>query len=248
MANPDLKTLLKRVIEIVMPNLRTYYRVVRKAKIVATYPAEDGRYWADVQPLRNDESVDEKEPVIPRVEIPIMWAGPNRGVVCPPLVDSLCDLEYYDGDPNFPRISNFRWAGNGAPACEVGAFIIQHSDGTFIKIDAEKNIIQITPANAVTKIGGNKTVEIGGNKNETIAGVWTIKAPLIRQEGNVQASGPGGTIGTVSCMANTTQEGSFTLGGPLKCSSLEVTGDTSIKGNLDTAGNSNAGSRSGGAI
>ena len=240
MGSPDLKTLLKRVVEIAMPNLRAYYRVVRKARIVATYPAEDGRYWADVQPLRNDESIDDKEPVIPRVEISIMWAGPNRGVVCPPLADSLCDLEYYDGDPNFPRISNFRWAGNGAPTCEVGAYIIQHSDGTFIKIDAEKNLIEVTPTNRVAEIGGNKT--------ETIAGIWTIKAQLIRQEGNVQASGPGGTIGTVSCMANTTQEGSFTLAGPLKCTSLEVTGDTSIKGNLDTEGNSNAGSRSGGAI
>lgn len=218
-----------------MPNLRTYYRVVRKAKIVATYPAEDGRYWADVQPLRNDDSVDENEPVIPRVEIPIMWAGPNRGVICPPLVDSLCDLEYYDGDPDFPRISNFRWTGNGAPTCEVGAYVIHHSDGTYIKIDADKNILEITPANAETRIGGNKT--------ETIGGVWTLKCPLIIQEGNVQSSGPGGTVGTVSCKAHTTQEGSFTLEGP-----LVVNGDVTINGNLDTSGNSNAGSRSGGEI
>lgn len=248
MGSPDLKTLLKRVVEIVMPNLRAYYRVVRKARIVATYPAEDGRYWADVQPLRNDESIDDKEPVIPRVEIPIMWAGPNRGVICPPLVDSLCDLEYYDGDPNFPRISNFRWTGNGAPACEVGAYVIQHSDGTFIKIDAEKNIIEVTPANAITKIGGNKTIEVGGNKDETIAGVWTIKAPLIIQEGNVQSSGPGGTVGTVSCMADTTQEGSYQLIGPIVCTRLTVLEGVEIGGDLDTAGNSNAGSRSGGVI
>jgi hypothetical protein len=236
MANPsELKTLLKRVIEIVMPNLRAYYRVVRKAKIVATYPAEDGRYWADVQPLRNDDSVDENEPIIPRVEIPVMWAGPNRGVVCPPLVDSLCDLEYYDGDPNFPRISNFRWAGNGAPACEVGAYVIHHSDGTYIKIDGSKNILEITPANATTGIGGDKT--------ETIGGVWKLKCPLIIQEGNVQSSGPGGAIGNVSCKAHTAQEGSFTLDGP-----LIVNGSVKINGNLDTSGNSNAGSRSGGTI
>jgi len=236
----DLKALLKRVVEIAMPNLRAYYRVVRKAKIVATYPAENGRYWADVQPLRNDDSVDEKEPVIPRVEIPIMWAGPNRGVVCPPMNGAHCDLEYYDGDPNFPRISNFRWQDNGAPACEVGAYVIQHSDGTFIKIDAAKNMIQVTPANS--------TVEIGESKTENIGKVWTLKCPLIRQEGNVEASGPGGGIGNVTCKANTNQEGSYTLLGPLKCTDLEVTGNTKVGGNLDTAGNSKAGSRSGGTI
>lgn len=240
MSNLNLLHLIQRAVEIAMSNLRTYYRVVCKARIVATYPAENGRYWADVQPLRNDESVDEKEPVIPRVEIPIMWAGPNRGVVCPPLVDSLCDLEYYDGDPNFPRISNFRWTGNGSPACEVGAYVIQHSDGTFIKIDATKNIIQVTPANSTVKIGDSKT--------ETIGTVWTLKCPLIIQQGNVQSSGPDGQIGNVTCKANTQQEGSYTLLGPIKCTDLEVTGNVKIGGNLDIAGNSSAGSRSGGTI
>jgi len=240
MPGADLKALLKRAVEIIMPDLRAYYRVLRKARVVATYAAEDGRYWADVQPLKNDESVDENEPVIPRVEIPVLWAGPNRGVVCPPEVGALCDLEYYDGDPNHPRISNFRWAENGAPACEVGALVIQHSDGTYIKIDADKNLIEVTPANRVAEIGGNKT--------ETIGGVWTIKAPLIIQEGNVQSSGPGGTIGSVTCQAHTAQQGSYTLTGPIKCTSLEVTGNVTIGGNLDTAGNSHAGSRSGGAI
>jgi len=236
----NLVSLIQRAVEIAMPNLRAYYRVMRKARVVATYPAEDGRYWADVQPLRNDESVDENEPVIPRVEIPILWAGPGRGVVCPPLVGALCDLEYYDGDPNFPRISNFRWAEHGAPACEVGAFVIQHSDGTFIKIDADKNLIEVTPA--------NRSAQVGGDKTETIGGTWTIKAPLIIQEGNVQSSGPGGVIGTVTTRANTEQEGSYTLLGKITCTELEVTGNASIGGNLDTAGNSDAGSRSGGVI
>jgi len=236
----DLKDLMKRVVEIVMPNLRAYYRVMRKARVVATYPAEEGRYWADVQPLRNDESVDENEPIIPRVEIPILWAGPGRGVVCPPLVGALCDLEYYDGDPNFPRISNFRWAEHGAPACEVGAFVIQHSDGTYIKIDADKNLIEVTPA--------NRTAQVGGDKTETIGGTWTIKAPLIVQEGNVQSSGPGGAIGTVTTRANTQQEGNYTLLGKITCTELEVTGNASIGGDLNTAGNSDAGSRSGGVI
>jgi len=244
----DLKNLLKRVMEIVMPNLRAYYRVMRKAKVVAAYPSEDGRYWADVQPLLNDESVDENEPVIPRVEIPVIWAGPGRGVVCPPMVDALCDLEYYDGDPNFPRISNFRWAENGAPACEEGAFIIQHSDGTYIKIDPDKNIIEFTPADRESTIGGNKTTKVTGNKDETIGGVWTIRAPLIIQQGNVQSVGPGGGIGTANFKAHTTHEGSYQLVGPLVVSRLTVLEDVEIRGNLDTAGNSKATTRTGGTV
>ncbi|XPV77695.1 MAG: hypothetical protein ACNI27_07190 [Desulfovibrio sp.] len=68
MNTTDLKALLKKVVEMVMPDLRKYYRVVRKAQVVRSYDS-DGQYWADVQPILNDESIDENEPVIPRVEI-----------------------------------------------------------------------------------------------------------------------------------------------------------------------------------
>ena len=133
MAEVDLKKLLQRAIELVMPNLRHYYRLPRKGLVVKSY-ASDGQYWADVQPLRNDDSVDVDEPVISRIEIPILWGGPERGVVCPPAVGTLCDLTYYDGDPNYPRISNFRWARNKAPQCELGAFVIQQSPGCYLLI------------------------------------------------------------------------------------------------------------------
>ncbi|KAF1073423.1 baseplate assembly protein [Halodesulfovibrio sp. MK-HDV] len=228
----ELYKLIKRVVELAMPNLRAYYRITRKAKVTQTY-ASDGRYWADVLPLRNDETDDFLEPVVSKVEIPILWGGKDRGVVCPPMVGTLCDLSYYDGDPNYPRISNFRWQKNGAPACEVGAFIIQADPSTYIKIDAEKNLIEVTPANASTKIGGSK--------DETIGGAWTIKAPKIIQEGNVQATGAGGGIGTTTVKAHTEQEGSLTVLGHVQCSSLSVAGDA------DVAGNCYAGTRSGGA-
>lgn len=247
MAATDLRALLKRVVELVMPDLRAYYRVPRKGKVAAVY-ASDGRYWADVQPLRNDETVDASEPVLPRVEIPVLWGGPERGVVCPPAVGTLCDITYYDGDPNYPRISNFRWQGNQAPACETGAFIIQAEPGTCIKIDAARRIIQLTPGDLVATAGGDSLAEIGGDKTETIGGVWTITAPLIIQQGNVQSSGPGGGIGTVATKAHTAQEGSFDLVGTMTVDTLVVRGDVQIAGNLATAGNSDAGSRTGGAI
>lgn len=163
----NLMATLKRAVELCMPDLRGYYRVVRKARVTATY-ASDGRYWCDVQPLRNDESEDSAEPVIPRVEIPILWGGPDRGLVCPPHPGTFCDLEYYDGDPNFPRISNFRWHANQAPACEVGALIIQQLPGVHIKIDAEHNIITITPESRQTELGKDKTTTVGRDKSEDV--------------------------------------------------------------------------------
>lgn len=139
MKEADLKKLLKRVFELIMPDLRHYYRMPRKGRIVKSY-ASDGQYWADVQPLRNDDSDDANEPLISRVEIPIMWGGPERGIVCPPLPGTLCDITYYDGDPNYPRISNFRWAKNKAPACELGAFVIQQAPGVFFRITPDGDI------------------------------------------------------------------------------------------------------------
>lgn len=132
----DLKALLQRVIELVMPNLRHYYRVPRKGLVMKSY-ASAGDYYADVQPLRNDDSVDPKEPLLTKIEIPVIWGGPQRGVICPPLPGTLCDITYYDGDPNYPRISNFRWAKGQAPACEIGEFIIQQAPGVWIRIDKD---------------------------------------------------------------------------------------------------------------
>jgi phage baseplate assembly protein gpV len=242
MNNTEIKALLKRVVEIVMPDLRSYYRVVRKAKIVKTYPS-DGRYWADVQPLRNDESVDEKEPVIPRVEIPVVWAGPNRGVVCPPEVGTFCDLEYYDGDPDYPRISNFRWHGMAAPEVEIGGLIIQRESGTHIKIDAANNIIHVTPANRANTVGGNKTEAVGknwtmavsGDATVTASGTAIIQAPQINLIGNQSSTGKGGGMGVSTEKSKKTHDGSLTLNGP-----LTVNGSITASGSImDGGGNSN---------
>jgi hypothetical protein len=218
MAVADLPTLLKRVIELVMPDLRSYYRVTRKARVVKTY-ASDGHYWADVQPLRNDESVDEREPVIPRVEIPVVWAGPKRGIVCPPAVGTLCDLTYYDGDPDYPRISNFRWHGMAAPEVEIGGFIIQRGPGTHIKINAANNIICVTPADKQNVAGGSKTEEIGGIWSIQVAGTATIQAPQVEIRGLLSvtdaAGGPGAStlVGDLHVTGNIVAEGTITDAG-----------------------------------
>jgi hypothetical protein len=175
--------LIRRAVEVCRPDLRHYYRMTKKARVVATY-ASDGKYYCDVQPLRNDESADEREPVVPKVEIPILWAGPRRGVVCPPVVGTFCDLSYYDGDPNYPRISNFRWHDMDAPEAALEEFVIQLEPGVEIRIDRQKHIVALTPENVRTeagqdiirKAGKDRTIEAGENISEEAGKDRDIKA------------------------------------------------------------------------
>ena len=205
-----------------MPDLRSSYRMVRMARVVKTY-ASDGRYWVDVQPLQNDESVDDREPVIPRVELPVLWAGPKRGVVCPPEVGTCCDLTYYDGDPNYPRISNFRWHGMTAPEVEIGGLIIQRGPGTHIKIGADNNIIVLTPADVQNTAGGSWTIQVAGSASVTAGLSATVAAPQINLKGLLSVTDADGGAG------------SSTLIG-----SLHVTGNITSDGSItDAAGNTN---------
>ncbi len=229
--NLNLITLLKQVIELAMPDMRHYYRMTRKARVVNAY-ASDGQYYADVQPLRNDETDDANEPLIPRVEIPVLWGGPKRGVVCPPAPGTLCDLSYYDGDPNYPRISNFRWQGNQAPECGLNELIIQKEPGVSIKIDAAGKIISITPESVENEAGQNWTVKAGGDVLVEAAGTATVRAPQINLEGNISASGQGGGIGQSEDKSHRNHEGSYTLYGPCTINgSLTVTGGITGKVN-----------------
>ena len=225
---------MKRAIEAAMPDLRHYYRMVRKAKIVASY-ASDGSYYADVQPLRNDESADPNEPVIPHVEIPIFWGGAKRGIVCPPAPGTFCDLSYYDGDPNYPRISNFRWHGNGAPDCELEELVIQQTPGVSITIKKDGSFITISPK--------DWTVEIGGNATIKAAGTLTLEAPEIHKMGNETCTGMGGGIGTTTERAHRTTHGSITLNGP-----LSVNGNIAVNGDISCSGTAYAASWSGATI
>lgn len=232
MSETNFLKMIKRAVELCRPDLRSYYRVTRKAKVVTAY-ASDGQYFADVQPLRNDESPDPKEPVIPHVEIPILWGGPSRGVVCPPQEGTLCDLSYYDGDPNYPRISNFRWQGNGAPNCGLTELIIQQGPGTSIHIDKSHSIITLSPANWEVRVGGDASI--------TAAGTLTLDAPQIVKRGNESCTGSDGGTGRTTEDAHRTTNGSITVNGP-----LTVNGGLTVNGDSSVSGNSHAGSRSGG--
>lgn len=240
----DVVGTLRRLVELAMPNLRHYYRMTKKAKVVAVY-ASDGEYFCDVQPLRNDESADPAEPVVPRVAIPVLWGGPDRGVVCPPVAGVLCDLSYYDGDPNYPFISNIRWGGGmNAPKAALNEFVIQLENGVEIRIDKEKQIVTLTPENVQTGAGKNWTIRAGDNatieagKEATLkAGtVSNVIAPLINLCGRVVCKSVDG-----KGKGRAEFEGDVVIRG-----NQEVTGNTTTGGNSTVGGNAHAASRSGG--
>jgi hypothetical protein len=187
MGEVDLKKLLQRAIELVMPNLRHYYRLLRKGRVVKAY-ASDGSYWADVQLLRNDESDDANEPVITKIEIPVLWGGPERGIVCPPAVGTLCDIEYYDGDPNYARISNFRWEKNKAPICAEGGFIIQQSPDVYFLI---------TPAGKLEIKSANAKMDM---VTLDIVAAVTITGPLVVTGTIASAATVADATGTMTAM------------------------------------------------
>ena len=238
----NMLDLLRKAIEIAMPNLRHYLRPVRKAKVVNVYPAKDGKYYADVQILRNDETIDPNEPIIPKVEIPVIWGGPKRGVVCPPAAGAHCDLSYYDGDPNYPRISNFRWYGFDAPDAELGEFVIQLEPGVEIRIDSKKQVVTLTPENINAKAGKNWTVNVGNNAT-IVAGkeisleagtVANIAAPMINLRGRMSCTAFDGTgkgyaefEGDVVIKGNEVVAGDTTIGGDAKVGA-SVTANTFI--------------------
>lgn len=234
---PDTNPLdiLRKAIELAMPDFRHYYRMTRKARVVNAY-ASDGKYFADVQPLRNDETDDPKEPLIPRVEIPILWGGPQRGIVCPPAPGTLCDLSYYDGDPNYPRISNFRWQGNAAPECGLNELVIQQTPGVSIRIEKDGSFLTVSPRDWTVQIGGNANIKAGGNATVEAAGSLTLKAPQITEQGNKTSTGYGGGAGESTETGSRRQIGDLT-----------ILGNLSVSGNASISGNAYAGSRSGGS-
>jgi hypothetical protein len=212
----NLLDMIRKAVEICMPDMRHFYRMTKKAKVVATY-ASDGKYYADVQPLRNDETVDDNEPVVPKVEIPVMWAGPKRGVVCPPADGTYCDLSYYDGDPNYPRISNFRWHGMDAPEAALNEFVIQLEPGVEIRIDKQKHLVTLTPENVRTEAGKNWTIKAGNTA--------TVQAPQINLVGNLTVTGADGGTASIQEVGDKDHRGDYAL-----------TGQMSISGNLIVGG------------
>lgn len=136
---------LKTIVLEIFPELRGFNCPI-KARVVKVYEAAgkiddfNKRYSVDVQPLKPDGSIDEKHPVIPDVEIPVIWSGQNRGVFCTPVIGSIVRIGFYYNDPAFPFIDAVLGDGFAVPEHAIGSFIIQHSDGNVIKFEKDGTV------------------------------------------------------------------------------------------------------------
>jgi Uncharacterized protein conserved in bacteria len=226
----DEREMLKRMVELVQPDLRKYYRMPRKGRIEAAYASENGTWFADVQPLRNDESVDPNEPVLPKLELPVVWGGVDRGQVCPPAAGTYCIVGYLDGDPSYPFIMHIRWYNQQPPHAELTEYVLQQEPGVFIKIDKEHRHITVTPTDIVDEAGRDWTVEVGNNAVINVGNTATIKAPLINIIGDQVSTGHDGGIGTAHERDHRTHDGSYTLNGP-----QTVNGNIVVSGTVTAA-------------
>jgi hypothetical protein len=157
--NRELKKVFKKVFLAIFPEFGGYHFPIR-AKVVKVHQSggrvreDNHRYSVDVQPLKSDGSVDDSAPVIPDVEIPVLWAGAMRGVFCLPVVGSIVRVGFYYYDPAHPYIDAILPQGFNIPDHPADSFIIQHSSGKCFEITSDGQV-QITMD---TTINGNLTV------------------------------------------------------------------------------------------
>jgi|GEM_PF-1133232 len=249
-----LKKLLKAAIEAVAPDLRKTMALPRKAKVTAVRAA-GGTYVCSVQPVLNDGRPDPDAPVIPDVEIPCIWAGPDRGLICPPTVGEFCDLGFYDGDPNCPFIMSFR--PSSAPVADLDELMIQHSPGVRLGFKADGTVIVEAPkieAKATEHIKADAPlVEVRATARASIS------APVIELDGHVQVTGgisvkPGkygrdmemdGHLrivnGGVEAQLDIHSDANLDAGGSVKAgSNVSAGGDVTAGGKvIDSGGNTN---------
>ena len=142
----ELITLFRTIVKQAFPDLNGYHYPI-KAKVVKVRES-GGRvgafqklYSVDVQPLKPDGSIDADSPVIPDVELSPIWAGPQRGVFCLPVVGAIVRLGFYYKDPAFPFVDAVLADGFDIPDHALGSLIIQHSSGIRLEFTPDKRIV-----------------------------------------------------------------------------------------------------------
>ena len=130
-----------------------------RARVVKASNADGGkagllhpRYSVDVQPLLRDGEDDSAWPVLPAVELPVLWGGSGRGVFALPAVGTIVRLGSYYNDPSQPYVDAVLAYGGQVPAHEQGEMLIAQSDSVRVVIKADGKVR--VEGNGVELVGG----------------------------------------------------------------------------------------------
>lgn len=178
----QLKDLMRKIVRSMFPEMSGYQYPI-KARVAKLHTAGgrvteyNKRYSVDVQPLKQDGSVDATKPVIPDVPIDIIWAGNKRGILCLPPVGAIVRVEFYYWDAAMPFVSAVLGDEYNVPEHPGDSLVIQQADGTAVVIEPDgkikietgssklvidKSALSIT-AKTITVNGGAISVDTGGN-------------------------------------------------------------------------------------
>ena len=187
----ELIKMFKTVFLEAFPEFKGYHFPIR-AKVVKVNEA-GGRigefqklYSVDVQPLKPDGTIDDSAPEIPDVEIPVIWAGPGRGIFCLPVAGAMVRIGFYYNDPAYPFVDAVLGDGFDIPAHALGSIIIQHSNGKRFEITPAGQV-QITMDTVIT---GNVNINgvLSVSANTTIDGSLSVGGS-VEVTGSVNAGG-----------------------------------------------------------
>jgi len=162
----DLSTSLARLVRAVVPEVERMPGCVlaRVKKVHAAGGRMTGlepRYSVDVQVLAPDGSDDGDWPILPDVEISVLWAGPNRGVYCTLAEGAIVRVGFEYGDVNRPYIESITGRGYDAPDHPVGAWVVQSGD-TRVEISAGGEVRIVGMSGVTIDAGSDGTVELKG--------------------------------------------------------------------------------------
>lgn len=166
MANTgELKKLLEKIIRAMFPEISNGYQFPIRAKVVkvheggGTVSDYDKRYSVDVQPLTKDGTADPTKPVIPDVAIPVIWAGPNRGLFCLPKVGAIVRVGFYYWDAALPYVDAVLGDGYNVPAHPVDGLILQQSNGVKVVIEPSGKVLIKSDPSTITLTSSGVSVE-----------------------------------------------------------------------------------------
>lgn len=166
MANTgELKKLLEKIIRAMFPELSNGYQFPIRAKVVkvheggGTVSDYDKRYSVDVQPLTKDGTADPTKPVIPDVAIPVIWAGPNRGLFCLPKVGAIVRVGFYYWDAALPYVDAVLGDGYNVPAHPVDGLILQQSNGVKVVMEPSGKVLIESSPSKITLTASGVSVE-----------------------------------------------------------------------------------------